>query len=194
MPTNWETLLCLGDSITIGARSYLGYPDHCAAFLSKRTGRSWNVMNHAVNGFRVIDLARELDLRWPAIKACAPSICTIMIGTNDLKGPTSSNDFAIAYTALVLKARLLMGNLHVMLFEIPPLGEDMMLPYRSDMLEPLATFNGIIRRIAEEQNVYLQRMEVEPDHYFDGVHLSMRGAEHWGEQLSEKILSLRRPT
>lgn len=192
MPTNWETLLCLGDSITIGARSYLGYPDHAADQLTKRTGRSWNVLNHAVNGFKVIDLARELDLRWTTIKSCAPSICTIMVGTNDLKGPTSTNDFDIAYQALVLKARLLMGNQHVMLFEIPQLGEDMMLPYRSDMLEPLAAFNTIIRRIATEQNVYLQRMEVAPDDYFDGVHLSARGAERWGEQLCEKILSLRR--
>ena len=30
---NWETLLAFGDSITYGARSYLGYPEICGDIL-----------------------------------------------------------------------------------------------------------------------------------------------------------------
>lgn len=40
---NWETLLCMGDSITIGSRSYLGYPEYAGHYLSTETNKKWNV-------------------------------------------------------------------------------------------------------------------------------------------------------
>jgi lysophospholipase L1-like esterase len=57
---NWETLLCLGDSITIGARSYLGYPDYAADYLKQKTNKNWLAVNYAVSGYTTIQLARHM--------------------------------------------------------------------------------------------------------------------------------------
>ncbi len=45
---NWETLMCFGDSITIGARSYCGYPEYAGNYLEKELGNKWNIINHAI--------------------------------------------------------------------------------------------------------------------------------------------------
>ena len=58
---NWETLLCLGDSITFGARSYFGYPEIAGNILEEKLSKSWNIINHSTNGFTTIDLIRSLN-------------------------------------------------------------------------------------------------------------------------------------
>ncbi|NQV02922.1 MAG: hypothetical protein HQ542_09770 [Bacteroidia bacterium] len=52
---NWETLISFGDSITIGARSYLGYPEICGDLLENILNKDWHVINHARNGFTTIN-------------------------------------------------------------------------------------------------------------------------------------------
>ncbi len=58
---NWESLLCMGDSITRGARSYLGYPEIAADMLTKSTRVAWTSWNFAWNGYRAVDLLRAVD-------------------------------------------------------------------------------------------------------------------------------------
>jgi lysophospholipase L1-like esterase len=189
---NWETLLCLGDSITIGARSYLGYPEHCGAVLQRTTGRNWNVANHAVSGFTTIDLARSLDERSAAFRALAPGLITLMIGTNDLKGPTAIDDLDIAYTLLVTKVGLIIGNSNVLLLEIPPIQDGVMLPYRGEMAASVGVFNERIRSIGQNNGFRVERFITRPDDFFDGVHPGPVGVERWGGQLAEMIMRMRR--
>jgi lysophospholipase L1-like esterase len=191
MALNWETLMCFGDSITIGARTYLGYPERCASTLRHRTDRYWNVVNHATSGFRVIDLARSIDMHSAELSSHGAGICTLMIGTNDAKTPTAGPDLSLAYSQLLLKLRLLMKSPNILLLEIPLLQSGVMLPYRLDMNKTIGEYNERIRALGEEHHLTVQRMTVRPDDLFDGVHLSDLGVERWGDQLAEMILSLR---
>src|SRR5436190_23929773 len=103
---NWETLLSLGDSITFGARSYLGYPEICGDILGKKLDKNWHVINHSTNGFTTINLVRSLNSEMESYKNCYPSIITVMIGTNDIKMNVSIENFKIAYKQLITKLRL----------------------------------------------------------------------------------------
>ena len=81
---NWETLRCYGDSITFGARTYLGYPEYCSQTLQAKTEKLWNTQNIAVSGYTVLDLLRHIDQHPLFVsKHNCPEVVTVLIGTND---------------------------------------------------------------------------------------------------------------
>lgn len=188
---NWETLLCLGDSITIGARSYMGYPEYSGAKLEIKTQKKWNVINHAVSGYTTIELLRFIDSSWKHLLETKPEIVTIMIGTNDIKSNTNEEDFKIAYNLLITKARLLQRNGNIILFEIPRLENGVMLPYNIDMNAKIESFNEIISKLAKRESLMIHKFEQNEDFFYDGVHLNNNGSVQWGNQLAEYILNLR---
>src|SRR6185369_15883500 len=107
---NWETYIAFGDSITIGARTYLGYPEHVGKLLEQTTKKKWNVINHAESGYTAADLLRSIDRNLQNLKGDTSSISTLLIGTNDVKLGTDVNDFEIAYSLLLLKIKLICGT------------------------------------------------------------------------------------
>ena len=189
---NWETLLCFGDSITIGARSYLGYPEYCGDTLQTQTGKHWMVVNHAVSGYTTSDLVRSIDQNWANLMQVRPEVVSLMIGTNDLKSKTSDQDFKIAYSQLLLKAHLLAGHSNLIVYQIPYLQEGVMLPYKLEMNRRIDELNSIILDLAHGQGYLTAKMQSDPSHFFDGVHLNGQGSLAWGKQLAQKILDLRR--
>lgn len=188
---NWETILCLGDSITFGARSYLGFPEYCAAALEVATNKDWNVINLAVSGFTVIELHRHLDTMGATFQNCKPEVINIMIGTNDLKEPTTLADFSIAYKALLVKVKVEYPNALIIVNEIPHLLPGVRLPYKLTMNKIVQTFNVIIREIAIAMGIKTIKFDFKEDDMFDGVHLNHRGAKRIGEILAQKIIALR---
>jgi lysophospholipase L1-like esterase len=189
---NWETILCVGDSITIGSRSYLGYPEYCGDFLSKHTHKSWNVVNHAVAGYTTIDLARSIDKNFFNLKSIKPDIATILIGTNDLKSNTSLPIFRAAYEQVVTKVQLIIGNANIILLEIPTLMDGVMLPYNVGMNQTLAGYNAIIKDMAHTKGLIYAQMQYDASFFYDGVHLNESGSEHFGKQIADNILNLRK--
>jgi lysophospholipase L1-like esterase len=189
---NWETLLSIGDSLTIGARSYLGYPEYCGAFLSQQTDKHWNVINHSVSGYTTIDIARSIDKNYADLKNIKPDIATILIGTNDLKLNTDPKIFQIAYEQLVTKSRLIIGNTNILLLAIPNLRNGVMLPYNISMNKQVIEYNKIISAIAMKNQLIYMQLNYEDSYFYDGVHLNEAGSESIGKQISERIIELRR--
>ncbi len=189
---NWETILCVGDSITIGSRSYLGYPEYCGEFLSKQTDKSWNVINHAVAGYRTIDLVRSIDKTFADLKSIKPDVATVLIGTNDLKSNISPDIFKIAYEQLVTKIQLIIGNNNILLLEIPQLMNGVMLPYKISMNQTIIEYNKIIHSISTTRGLLCMQIECNEKHFYDGVHLNETGSENVGNQVSDYILKLRK--
>lgn len=188
---NWETLLSAGDSITIGSRSYLGYPEYCGGFLSEKTNKKWNVLNHSIAGFTTIDMARFLDENIANLKSSKPDIATILIGTNDLKGSTSSKIFKLAYELLITKVQLIVGSKNIILIEIPLLRDGVMLPYLIGMNEVVKEYNLIIQELSKTNNFHCLSLDCKDEYFFDGVHLNEMGSEVIGKQVSNFILKLR---
>ena len=186
---NWQTLMCLGDSITIGTRSYLGYPEACCGVLHSRLGQHWNAVNFATAGYRVIDLARALDRSYADLQAARPGIITILIGTNDAKQPTPEAAFTLAYEQVLIKSRLIAGHSNVILIPPPRLGPGMLYPYLPAMNSVIDRYAQIIGLKAQEHGLRSLNLTLQPEHFFDGVHLNDAGAMECGEQLARFILN-----
>jgi lysophospholipase L1-like esterase len=184
---NWETLMCFGDSITIGARSYCGYPEYAGAELQKTLGNKWNVINHSVSGYTAIDLARYITGHFSNLRDFAPGIVTILIGTNDVKKNTGKEDFRIAYEQVVLKAMLLAPSKNVVLIRIPAFPRNIAYPYNYGMNALIHEFNNVISRIAGEWKLRVMDLAVHDNDLYDGVHLSAQGSANCGQQLAQFI-------
>jgi lysophospholipase L1-like esterase len=185
---NWETYIAFGDSITIGARSYLGYPEYAGNLLTTATGKNWNVINHATSGFTVIDLVRSIDKNFKNLQDSKPSVCTLLIGTNDIKTSTDLNDFEIAYRLLLVKIRLIVPAAAIKIFSIPTFPNGVMYPYLVEMNQIIPEYNKVIRKIADETGLKYYPLDFEANDLFDGVHLNNKGSKKTAEYISQLIL------
>ena len=185
---NWESLLCMGDSITRGARTYLGYPEVASHLLGRATPVAWTSWNFAWNGYRAIDLLRAIDEHRAAIAQFNPSLCTIMIGTNDAKDGVRAEDYALVMEQVVTKARLLTQNRHVMLLGVPPLSAGMSLPYNAAMNEHIEAYNTALRQLAVQTRCSFLEIACTEQDLIDGVHLSDVGVRSFATQLRDRIL------
>lgn len=185
---NWETYIAYGDSITIGARTYLGYPELVGNSLSNHLSKQWNVINHAVSGYKAIDLCRYIDKYYSILKDQQSSISTILIGTNDIKEHTRPEDFRIALTQVIIKVKLLTVNKNVIILSIPEFHQGIMYPYSIGMNEQIREFNHIIKHLAEQHRIrFLELLHTASD-FVDGVHLNNKGIETFSNQLTATIL------
>ena len=79
----WNEILCVGDSITYGARDEYGrtFPVELSSMLTKVTNEVYYCHNHGVCGETSSDLLRRI---WTACRSSPDSkIMTVLIGTND---------------------------------------------------------------------------------------------------------------
>ncbi len=185
---NWETYIAFGDSITIGARTYLGYPELTGNVLKKNLSKEWNVINHSVSGFKAIDLARYIDKYFFILKDQKASVSTILIGTNDIKENTDANDFKIALDQIILKAKLLTENKNVILLSLPVFPKGIMYPYSIGMNQNILFFNSIISEKALEHKIRTLTLDLLETDFTDGVHLNRSGVESVSNQLAKYIL------
>lgn len=181
----------MGDSITHGARTYTGYPEVAAHMLGKRTGVKWLSWNFAWNGFRAIDLLRAIDEHRSAIMQYAPSLCTIMIGTNDAKAGVPAEQYAMVMEQLVTKAQLLAQNRNVMILGVPDLSPGMSLPYNAGMNDHIRAYNKVAKEIAAAANCGFLELECPTGTFIDGVHLSDTGVNTFAAQMRDHILHAR---
>jgi lysophospholipase L1-like esterase len=185
---NFETYIAFGDSITSGARTYLGYPELLSDALSIQLQKQWVVVNHSVNGFKTIDLARHIDMHFSSLKAFNASISTILIGTNDIKENTKANDFRIMLNQIILKTKLLTVNNNVIILAIPEFHKGIMYPYVIGMNETIKKYNAVINESAADHNIRMLTLTHTEQDFFDGVHLNDQGIESFSRQLLQFIL------
>ncbi len=186
---NWETLMCLGDSITIGARSYCGYPEYAGNLLEKELGNHWNVINHSVSGYTAMDLNRYIAVNFRNLSYFNPSIVTVLVGTNDIKGNTSAENYEIAYNQILIKAKLLAMKKNVLIIKIPYFPPKIMYPYNYSMNEKIGEYNELLELMAARHNLRITEFILSDEDFFDGVHLNEQGSKNVGAQLSKFILA-----
>jgi lysophospholipase L1-like esterase len=185
---NWETYIAFGDSITLGARTYLGYPEYTGKLLEHATKKSWNVISHAENGFTAANLLRSIDRNLQNLKESTSSVSTLLIGTNDVKLKTDEDDFETAYSLLLLKIKLISRTSNIKVFEIPDFPPGVMYPYTFSMNESVPSYNKIINKIASEQGVKCYPLNLTDADLFDGVHLNRQGCIRMADYFAKLIL------
>lgn len=186
---NWETLMCFGDSITIGARSYCGYPEYAGSVLEKEIGNKWNVINHSVSGYTAIDLHRYISDNYNNLSSFTPSIVTILVGTNDIKNGTSIENYEIAYNQIIIKSKLIAMKSNVVLISIPSFPKKVMYPYNFGMNKNVNEYNDLIDSMSLKHKLRVFKFNISEDDLFDGVHLNEQGSRNTGNQLADFILA-----
>jgi lysophospholipase L1-like esterase len=185
---NWETLLAFGDSITIGARTYLGYPEYAANLLSQATQKHWNAVNFAKSGITAIELNRMITAEFSNLQSQHPDLITLLIGTNDLKNGTSPQDFRIACEQILIKAKLICPSNNVLIFQIPVLQNGVKYPYSLSMNQQIPQFNTMLQQMALAFHCRYGSFQLTEKDFCDGVHLNEQGVQRAGEQLAQTIL------
>jgi lysophospholipase L1-like esterase len=188
---NWETILSFGDSITIGSRTYLGYPECSSAILQQKMNIEWNVFNFAKSGITSVELHRMIANSFADLKQTLPELITIMVGTNDAKKGTSIDNFEIAYRQVLLKARLIAPEASLILFSIPMLRKGVKLPYTLDMNHTIEQYNIVIKKLSESFRVTLLEPVLEDHLFIDGVHLNEEGVMKMGEYIANYVFKVR---
>lgn len=185
---NWETYLALGDSITIGSRTYLGYPELAGCQLGEKLNKQWNIINYGVSGFKAIDLARYTDAHFLTLRNHAPSVTSILIGTNDVKENTPVEDYLVALDLLIIKAKLLTVNKNVFICSIPEFHPGIMYPYSFEMNKTVAVYNEHIEKMAAKHQIRVLTFNHTGADFYDGVHLNRAGIENFATQITGFIL------
>ena len=174
------TVLCLGDSLTRGARATVGYPERLAALMSRRTGVEWATLNRGVSGettWQVLDrtpaavgqLAGMAGAKW----------CVLLAGTNDSKpGGPGLDDWELLYRQVVHWPRR--HKIPTALCTFPDVRPGVMPSYDARSREFLRLASQRVRDLVDEFAVDNPTRCVElaelPEHMLcDGVHLTPDG-------------------
>ncbi len=186
----FEHGICLGDSLTTGARTRFGLPEALADQLNRLTKKKWLFRCEAVNGETVLQLLRRMDQKpWMWQDA---TFCTLMIGTNDSKTTvdTPPEVFRMLYGQIL--DRLMVAKLVVFPALIPDLQVDVSLasPYDSSCLDRIQRFNEWIRAECAERGLEKSLVDttgLKAADYADGVHFSAEGIDAVARRFTEKI-------
>jgi lysophospholipase L1-like esterase len=188
--TLFEHGVCLGDSLTSGARSRYGLAEGLAHRLNGVTNKRWLFRSEAMNGDTVLQLLRRMDQK-PGLWKDA-TFCTILIGTNDAKGSvnTPPGIFQMLYGQLL--DRLVVAKLITFPALIPDLqmGASLASPYDSKCAERIVRFNELIRAECAARGMTDALVEtgaLPPSAFADGVHFTEAGVDELARRFAEKI-------
>jgi lysophospholipase L1-like esterase len=166
----WKEVVCLGDSLTYGARDEFGrsYPAELARILSLETGEAWFCHNHGVNGDTSSDVLRRC---W-RVFAAHPRVrlATLLVGTNDVAVPIPMEIYRDNLLQIIAAARV--HGMHLVLGELPPVGFHPGVLGRQDAV---AAYSAEVRRIAAEQGLAVCSFDGLAGHLVDGLHFGHEG-------------------
>jgi len=178
----WNEVVCLGDSLTYGARDEFGlsFPVELSRKLEEQTGEFYVCHNYGINGDTSSDLCRRA---WNDIGRHNDSkILTIMVGTNDTKLPIPTNIYKKNLEYLVKIGKIFKKNIFMAL--LPELGFS---PHYFNNKNYISEYNKVIENVAEEHGCYVVDMTTVGKFYVDGVHFSNDGYKEMAKRWCEAI-------
>jgi lysophospholipase L1-like esterase len=179
----WNEILCIGDSITYGARDEFGrtFPAELSSMLTKETGEVYYCHNHGICGETSSDLLRRV---WSACKSSPDSkIMTVLIGTNDTQKniPTEIYEDNLRQIVNVGKVH----GKHVFILTLPKLH---FTPLYYKNISNIDQYNSVLRKLSKEMGCELVDLAGIEDHYIDGVHFRHSGNIEIAERVKKKIV------
>ena len=182
----WNEILCLGDSLTYGARDEYGRspPAELGKILTEKTGEFYICHNYGINGETSSDLLRRSWHIMKSNRSC--KIMLLMIGTNDTKSPTPLDIYSDNIKQIVLSARA--NGMKPIVATLPPLE---FTPYYSHNREYTDIYSEEVRRLSKILKFDVCEMEGLAKYLVDGVHFNNAGYKKIAEKWADKILSLK---
>lgn len=179
----WSEILCVGDSITYGARDEYGrsFPAELAKIMKEETGEFYFCHNHGVNGETSSDLLKRI---W---KVCSSSpasrIMTLLIGTNDTQRNIPAHIYEDNLRQIISTGKIFGKQIYMM--TLPKLH---FTPLYLKNSSNIATYNEIIQKLAIENNCDLVNLNGVEEYYLDGVHFKNSGNIAIANRLKNAIL------
>lgn len=186
----YEHGVCLGDSLTAGARSPYGLAEGLSDHLNRATNKRWLFRCEAVNGETVLQVLRRMDQK-PWLWKDA-TFCTLMVGTNDAKGAVDTPPAVFRMLYGQILDRLLIAKALVFPGLIPDLQLNASLasPYDSSCVDRLRRFNEAIRAECESHGLadrIVDTTALPAAGYVDGVHFNASGIDELARRFAAKI-------
>tara|TARA_R110002126_G_C10486643_1_gene502628 strand:+ start:1792 stop:2346 length:555 start_codon:yes stop_codon:yes gene_type:complete len=181
----WNEIVCLGDSLTYGARDRYGrsYPAELGTILSEITGEFYICHNYGINGETSSDLLRR---SWNILKShSGAKIALLMIGTNDTKSPMPLRIYRDNLKQIINSIRA--NGKTPIVATLPDLEFS---PYYINNREYILKYNSVIREMSEEMNFLVCEMDGLGAHLIDGVHFTHEGYKEVARRWSKTIMSL----
>tara|TARA_Y100001963_G_scaffold159824_1_gene265517 strand:- start:3334 stop:3891 length:558 start_codon:yes stop_codon:yes gene_type:complete len=176
----WNEILCLGDSITCGARDRYGrsYPLELSKILKKATGEVYICHDHGICGETSSDLLKRT---WDACKSRKDAkLALLMIGTNDTQKamPVEIYEDNMRQMIDMLKVH----GKHIIVATLPKLGFTPLYFKNSGLIQE---YNYIIEKLSIELGYDICDMSGTEKHYVDNVHYTHEGyvelAKRWAD-------------
>lgn len=181
----WNEILCLGDSITYGARDRYGrsYPAELAKIMFEKTGEFYYCHNYSVCGDTSSDLQKKC---WNATRSHSNSkLALIMIGTNDTQSAIPVDIYRDNIRQIVSVARV-----HGMLPIVATLPELGFTPLYIKNKNLIQEYNKVLYTLSEEMDFELCDMSGTEKYYIDNVHYTHEGYKILAKKFASKILNL----
>ena len=180
----WNEILCIGDSLTSGARNPYGrsYPAELGSMLTTETNEFYYCHNFSINGETSSDLQKRA---WSNISSGKNSkIMILIIGTNDSEAKIPGDIYEDNIRQIVNIGRVF--GMYVILGTIPDLG------FTPLYLNPkyIKLYNGIIKTLSKKMEfdvVDLSGIEM-----CDGVHFTHDGNIEVAGRFKDHILGMQK--
>jgi len=183
----WNEILCLGDSITYGARDKYGrsYPAELGKILTNKTKEFYFCHNHGISGDTSSDLLRRT---WGATNSHKnANLALLMIGTNDTKIPIPLDVYEDNLRQIISIVRV--HGMEVIVATLPQLGFTPLYIKNVDYIEK---YNDIILKLSGEMGFEICDMRGTEKHYIDNVHYTHEGYKSLANKWAHKILNLQK--
>lgn len=169
----YSFLLCLGDSLTFGARDpYLrNYPLELGSMMSRSTGEFWHCITEGVNGRASSELARDC---YSIVNNYSDVYgVVLLIGTNDSRMRIPPEIYEDNVRQIVTVCRILRKRVYVC--TIPPVDTARhFLWYDQTAQDLIDEYNHGLRKAYSADLIDLASV-IEHRHLIDGVHLTHEG-------------------
>jgi lysophospholipase L1-like esterase len=183
----WNEILCLGDSLTAGARDRYrrGYPMELSRILTEETGEFYFCHDYGVCGDTSSDLLRRV---WNIAKGNQNArIAIIMIGTNDTQIDIPEDIYEDNLRQIISVLKLY--GMKIIVSKLPTLG---FTPLYLNNTSNIAKYNNVIDKLCIKMDcVTCDLLETEK-FYIDGVHYTHEGYNLLAAIFSKTIMKLQK--
>ena len=181
----WNEILCLGDSITFGARDeYMrSYPAELGMLLTNKTNECYVCHNCGISGETSSELLKRA---WGNIKSHNNSrIMLLLIGTNDTKINTPTGVYEDNLRQIISMAKI--HNMNVIVGTLPTLA---FTPLYLSNTENIDKYNKSIYKLSKSIGFNVCDLSGLEKYYVDGVHFTHKGNIEIAKRFMEAILSI----
>ena len=179
----WNEIVCLGDSLTFGARDKYGraFPVELGRILYEKTKEFYICHNYGINGHTSSDLQRR---SWGHLSSHPGArMATLLIGTNDTKIPTSLDVYEDNLRQIIMSCKV--HGKKVFIGTLPALGFS---PYYMNNKDFIGKYNIVIQKVAKEYGCVLCDLSGLEKYLIDGVHFTHEGNLEIARRFAEAVL------